>query len=506
LKKNWSSMALWRIIMNSKKHIGKWAIFMFLALLIVSVKAMADPEIPWNTFLGSANSEENNAVAVDGSGNVYVAGLSNSTWGTPVNPHSGGYNVFAAKLDSNGNLLWNTFLGTTNNEWGSGIVVDGSGNVYVAGLSNSTWGTPVNPHSGGDDVFVAKLDSSGNILWNTFLGSMNSEENSAIEIDGSGNIYVTGLTLGSWGKPISLYSGGADAFAAKLDNNGNLLWNTFLGSTDYDEGSSIAVDISGNVYVAGLSNSPWGMPLNPSWSGDAFAAKLDSDGNLLWSTFLGTDNAESEDIGVDSDGNIYVAGGDNATWGTPVNPYSGGWDAFAAKLDNDGNLLWYTFLGSEQDDWGSTAVDVDGNVYVGGGSCAAWGMPVNPYSGGEDAFVAKLDTGGNLLCNTFIGSTNSDYSNAIAVDGSRNIYLSGLSNSTWGTPVNPYSGGEDVFVAKLVPITKEDIDMDVFAADYGRMDCTNDCGGDFNTDRDVDGSDLSVFAMYYGRMDCLISD
>jgi hypothetical protein len=369
-------------------------------------------------------------------------------------------------------------------------------------LSNITWGTPINPHSGGDDLFVAKLDSNGNLLWNTFFGSSFNEENSDITVDGNGFVYVAGLTHGNWGNPIIPYSGGADAFVAKLDNDGNLLWNSFLGSADYDEGSSITVDANGNIYAAGLSHSPWGIPVYPSWTGDAFIAKLDSNGDLLWSTFLGTDNAESEDIEVDDSGGVYVTGGDNGTWGTAVNPYSGGWDAFASKLDSDGNLLWHTLLGSEQDDWANTVVNIAGNVYVGGGSSATWGTPANPYSDGEDAFLAQLDNSGNLIWNTFLGSTDSDFVGSIAADSGKNIYLSGLSNASWGTPVNPFSGVKDVFVAKMA----NGIDIETFVTNFGRMDDTNDWEGDFNDDGDVDGSDLFVFAMGFGSMDCQVSD
>ena len=159
-------------------------------------------------------------------------------------------------------LLWNTFLGSVDYDDARGIVVDGNGNIYVTGMSDVTgWGTPINPLSGGDDAFVAKLNSSGALVWNTFLGSTDSDGATGIALDGSGNIYVTGYSYATWGVPVMTYSGLGDAFVAKLNSSGTLIWNTFLGSTPDDGATGIALDGSGNVYVAGWSNATWGTPV-----------------------------------------------------------------------------------------------------------------------------------------------------------------------------------------------------------------------------------------------------
>jgi hypothetical protein len=107
--------------------------------------------------MGSSDYDHGYAIAVDGSGNVYVVGDSDVTWGTPANAHAGNRDVFAAKLDSNGSLQWNTFIGSSSIDGGEAIVVDGNENVYVAGESYATWGTPVNLHAGGYDAYAAKL-------------------------------------------------------------------------------------------------------------------------------------------------------------------------------------------------------------------------------------------------------------------------------------------------------------------------------------------------------------
>jgi len=353
-----------------------------------------DPVLIWNTFLGSAGADQGKAIAVDGSGNVYVAGNSDATWGTPVNTHAGGDDAFAAKLNSSGVRQWHTFMGSVNWDKGYAMAVDGSGNVYVAGNSDATWGTPVNPYAGDYDVFAAKLNSSGVRQWHTFMGSVNIDYGWAIAVDTSGNVYVAGYSYATWGTPVNPHAGGIDAFAAKLNSSGELQWHTFMGSgSQNDSGLAIAVDTSGNVYVAGISWATWGTPVN-AYAGDrdAFAAKLDSSGVRQWHTFMGSVNIDyGWAIAVDTSGNVYVAGTSYATWGTPVNPHAGGIDAFAAKLNSSGVRQWHTFMGSADYDLGNAiAVDNSGSVYVAGYSYATWGTPVNPHAGGTDAFVAKI--------------------------------------------------------------------------------------------------------------------
>jgi hypothetical protein len=425
-----------------------------------SLPLFIDPTLTWNTFLGGSGTEDaGTGVAVDGSGNVYVSGFSNATWGSPVLAYSSGQDAFAAKLDSGGTLTWNTFLGGAGNtDEGTGVAVDSSGNVYVTGFSNATWGSPVSAYSTGFEAFAAKLDSSGALTWNTFLGGGGTDLGQGVAADGSGNVYVTGYSDATWGSPVSAYSSGQDAFAAKLNSSGSLTWNTFLGGSGGDLGQGVAVDGSGNVYVTGSSDATWGgSPVRTYSTGsDAFAAKLDSTGSLTWNTFLGGSGLDNGvGIAVDGSGNVYVTGFSDATWGSPVRAYNSGQDAFAAKLDSNGTLTWNTFLGGSgtEDAGHRIAVDGSGNVYVTGISNATWGSPVSAYSSGYDAFAAELGSSGSLTWNTFLGGSGFDNGLGIAVDGSGNVYVTGPSNATWGSPVRAYDSGYDAFVAKIAQCT-----------------------------------------------------
>jgi len=367
--------------------------------------------LQWNTFLGSTGLDYASAIAVDGSGNVYVLGDSFAAWGSPVAAYSGGREPFVAKLNSDGELQWHTFMGSSGFDYSYGVAEDDSGNVYVVGYSPETWGSPVVAYVGSNDAFVAKLNSSGALQWNTFMGAADSDGGNGIAVDGSGNAYVVGTSNSTWGTPINAYVFSQDGFLVKLNSSGVRQWNTFLGSSNYDSCFGIDLDGIGNIYVSGYSYVTWGMPIDPhSGDFDGFAAKFDSSGIRQWNTFMGSAGYDTgRSIAVDTDGNACVVGESAATWGTPVIAHAGGgMDAFVVKLDSTGIRQWNTFLGSGGYDVGSgTVVGGSGHVYVTGYSNATWGSPVNSFSGGSDAFGAKiLDSAGEPEIHVRFGGIN----------------------------------------------------------------------------------------------------
>jgi hypothetical protein len=433
------------------------------------VAVTIDPTLTWNTFLGSSNQDEGNAIAVDTAGNIYVTGTSDATWGSsPILDYSSRDDAFVAKLNSNGVLQWNTFLGGTGNDLGNDIKLDGIGNICVAGTSDEAWGeSPVMKYLDGCNAFAAKLNNNGILLWNSFLGS-DYDFGQGIAADAAGNVYVTGYSFATWGpSPVRQFSLGhpPDAFAAKLDGSGNLTWNTFLGGTGSDFAHGITTDSAQNVYIAGSSDATWGesprRPFTPSghWE-DCFAVKLDRSGILQWNTFLGGIDFCSS-IAVDTAGNSYVAGVSDIAWGDhPVQPYTANNDGFAAKLDGSGNLTWNTFLGgSGDDDVNGVAVDASG-IYIAGGSNATWGSPVRPFTAGTDGFAARLTDAGSLSWNTFLGGSGDDVGKGVAVDAGGNVCVAGISDATWGSPVRAFTYGmspppephptSDAFVARIL--------------------------------------------------------
>lgn len=421
-------------------------------------KLFIDPTLTWVRFLGSAcgRTDFGEAVTADSQGNVYVAGTSGCSWGKAVRPWSGLEDAFIAKYNSSKVLLWTTFLGSGNRDYGTGITLDSAGNLYLSGYSNASWGTPVRAFAGGWDAFLAKINSDGELQWNTFLGS--SRENdytTGVNIDPNGNLLTIGYSYESWGTPLRAHAGDSDIFLSKISASGVLVWNTFFGSSDADYGIAVDVDPSGNILFAGTSYAGWGSPIRSFTAGsggDAFAAKVNGSGALQWNTFLGSSDYDyASSLFADSAGNLFLTGSSYATWGNPVRSYSGQADAFVAKLASNGALTWNSFLGSStSDEHGrGIAVDSGGNIFLAGTGYGHWGSPLRAYTGDADIFVAKLGTNGNLTGNTFLGSSGTDQANGIALAGSAGVYVAGYGDTTWGTPLRQYTGGEDAVIVKV---------------------------------------------------------
>lgn len=467
-----------------------WTALLALAFLLLLAPASAlasAPSLAWNTFLGGAGQFDHAvAVATDGAGNIYVAGSSDAAWGSPVRSYGGSDDAFVAKLSPSGTPLWHTFIGGSGQDFGTAVAVDAAGNAYVAGYSYASWGDPERAFTDGSwgDAFVAKVDASGALAWNTFLGADDQDEAHALVV-GAGGVVVAGTTYDiGWGTPVREHSGGYDAFVAGVDStDGSLAWNTFLdGGLDY--GFGLAAGGDGSLYVTGTSNFNWGDPVRPhlggSWVYSAQVAKLTSAGALVWHTFLGEDVDPGasgychygKEVAVDAAGNVYVLGLSDHTWGTPIRPHPGAYDVttFVARLGPDGALAWNTFLyggGYDEQDSTALAVDGSGNV-VAGGSSGSWGTPAEAHHGGFDASVAQISPVGALMWNTFVGGTGSEHADALAVDSDGAIVLAGYGYSTWGSPVRPLATASDGIVAKLAvpspppdttpPTTSDDAD------------------------------------------------
>ena len=206
-------------------------------VLTFSNSAWADSGIDWNTFVGWSAYDYGRCVATDDQGNFYVIGKRHTTWGTPVSPLSGVNAFVVAKFDPSGALIWLTALGAANSTvYNALIAADSDGNVYVTGISKTTWGSPINPHNAmGADVFVAKLDGTGIFRWNTFLGSTgidHTDTNRSTTVNQDGKIGRSGANGRHFkGSPIYPHKDGVDIFVARLDKKGILLWNTILSAS-----------------------------------------------------------------------------------------------------------------------------------------------------------------------------------------------------------------------------------------------------------------------------------
>ncbi len=461
-----------------------------------------DPEmLVYCGFLGGSGNDYGQGIAVDSSGSAYVTGYTFSTQATfpetvgPDLSHNGGsYDVFVAKVRADGTgLIYCGYIGGSGQEIGQGIAVDSSGSAYVTGWTNSTEASfpeitgPLLIYSGGNDVFVARLDATGtDLLYCGYLGGINDDVGQAIAVDSGGNAYITGYTEGGFlvgVGPYLTYNGGAsDAFVAKINAGGGGLYSGYIGGSNLDYGTGIAVDSSGNAYVTGYTNSASddGFPVRvgPSLlhqgNYDVFVAKVNSAGSppLVYGGYIGgSANDYGQGIAVDSSGNAYVTGSTSSSpyTGFPVTVGPGlthniGADAFAAKIKADGTGLTYCgYIGGAGTDYGrGVAVDSGGNAYITGETTSTQtSFPVSlgpdlTHNGGFDVFVAKVQTNGSGLASCgYLGGTEDDYGRGIAVDSNGNAYVVGYTTSTQTTfpvtvgPDLSHNGSSDAFIAKL---------------------------------------------------------
>ena len=269
--------------------------------------------------------------------------------------------LLVLKLDSNGVYQWHTFYGSSGSETGFSVVADENGFVYAVGDSSAYWlgdgGTlPLRTYSGGGDMVAIKLDSNGVYQWHTFYGSSAADQVRSISLDHLGNLYLVGgsdvFWLGDGGvTPIHMHSGSIDIFVLKLDSNGAYQWHTFYGGSNVDFGLNVSVDMAGNVYVSGYSIASWlgdnSTPPLHAYSGgqDLIIFSLNNAGAYQWHTFYGSNTLDRAwRVALDPFGNIYATGESDNTWlgdgdTPPLHAYSGALDTVTLKLSGDIFLL-----------------------------------------------------------------------------------------------------------------------------------------------------------------------
>ena len=384
-------------------------------------------------------------------------------------------------------ITYSTYLGGPGNDAVTGLAADSAGYLYVAGWTESTSfpgaAGPKFGTGGGTDAYVAKLSPTGVVVYLTYLGGRGDDRALAIGLDPSGCPVVTGRTS-STDFPVSMatqvfLAGGRNAFLTKLNPQGNgLVFSTYMGGNGIDDSNGLAVDIQGNIYVAGDTTSANFPTLNAFQNRllglqNAFVAKWTGAGKLVFSTYLGGSGVDSASgVAVDQFGGIYVAGGTTSRdfpVANALQPHNaGGQDAFITKLNSQGSgLLYSTYFGgsggtvSDPEMAAAIAVDNTGSAYIAGFTSSPDLLLVNPLQasrhGTADAFAAKISASGTAVqYSTYLGgSSGVDRATAIAVDGSGSAYIAGYTASSdfpvAGAMQGSLAGAYDAFLVRLAP-------------------------------------------------------
>jgi hypothetical protein len=491
-----------------------------------NASVVIDPEISYSTYFGGSDGDVGTDVAVDDDGSAIIVGRGFSS-NMPTTDdafqesHGGGArDGFVAKLSSSGSsLVFATYLGGDDEDELDAVVVDGDGDIYVAGESYSSDFPTVSAlqtSSGGSaDVVVAKLQSDGSDLdWSTYYGGSGIDKGRGIDRDEEGDLYITGYTESSDfptstnALQTSLGGGTRDAFVFKLDGSGSSTsYSSYIGGSGDDRGHGIAVDSDGAAIVCGLTRStdfPTVSPLYGSHSGgtiDAFVSKVAANGSsLTYSTYLGGSGTDvAWDVAVDGDDDAYVTGYTTSTnYPTAAalqSTNAGGRDAFVTKINGAGSSLVYsTYLGGSADD------DAKGIDVTSGGSACIGGITRSSnfpteaavqetYGGGTtDGFVAMIDASGDeLTLSTFIGGSGQDFEPSaflfagnVVLDASTNAYFTGRTQATDFPTENAaqssLGGGTDAFVVKISspvpPLVPIDLTATVLSDDVVGLEWT----------------------------------
>jgi len=474
---------------------GGW--LKFATMVLVGVVSCAYSQVNCVDFLwarraGGVNSEFASGIAVDAAGNSYLTGYfswTNASFGDVTLTNSGYGDVFVAKYDSAGNVLWARGARGGLEDSGAGVAVDEAGNVYVTGFFESTnlsFDNVTITNSGDRDVFLAKHDTQGKVVWARAAGGTNYDSANAIAVDVASNVFVTGVFLSptiSFGGRTLTNSGGGDVFVAKYDSNGGLLWAERGGGNDADVGNGIAIDPAGNVYVTGdfySGTARFGdlaITNTHPGSSDMFLAKYDTGGNILWARAGGgSDNDFGKGVVADGVNSVFVTGSFNSpitSIGGVLVTNIGGYDILLAKYDSSGNVLWAKGAGGSDGFEQATGIARDdaGNVYIAGSFTApivAFDGAKLTNRGGFDVFVAKYDSAGNVSWAKSAGGKDADQSSGVGVDEANNVYIVGgfeSATASFGslTLTNATLNNYDIFLAKLVnrPVLK-------------MLTCTND--------------------------------
>jgi hypothetical protein len=364
--------------------------------------------------------------------------------------------------------------GSFLNNFATCMATDKDGNVYLTGRYEDpvTFGSTTLTHSGGDDIFVVKYNSSGEVQWAKRAGTPRGDAGTGIAVDEQGNVYVTGYFSGFIGFDSFTLSAStapsasvflSDIFVVKYNSNGDVLWARKAGGNDTDTGQGIAVDGNGNVFITGFFNdvATFGsVTLTSTKESDIYLAKYSTAGDLQWAQKAGglfSDAGRS--VAVDKNGSVFLTGTFHtlATIGGQSLTSKGGTDTFLAKFDQNGALQWLRQAGGAMDDAvGDVAVDDAGNAGMTGSFLGVADIAGTSLTskGVSDIFVATFDAAGTLKWTSGVGGVNYDQGMRVRFGKNGNVYLAGMfrESVTVGTQTFTTNTASDLLLVKYSPV------------------------------------------------------
>ncbi len=322
------------------------------------------------------------------------------------------------KYNNYGSIIWTKLWGSPNNDVGKGVSVDSSGNIYVAGYTSGSFDGQSN--NGGSDLCLTKYNSSGTKQWTRIWGSSSSDYGVSVSVDVAGNIYVAGSTEDAFDG--QSHNGERDLCLTKFNSNGTKQWTRIWGSSSSDVGSSVSVDVAGNIYVAGSTEDAFDGQSN-NGNRDLCLTKFNSNGTKQWTRIWGSDSSDyGNSVCVDNFGNIYVAG---HTLGSFDNMYNNGsYDLCLTKFNSNGTKYCSRIWGSTSSDYGyDVKVESNGSIYVVGQTRGTFDGQIN--NGNYDLCLTKFNNDMTKRVTRILGSSEADTGTSVSFDNKGSVYVIG---------------------------------------------------------------------------------
>lgn len=440
-----NSTHLFQRIMLAGKKVARIFTTLPVLLSLYAANAQVVPAIEWSKSLGGSASDRPYAIQQTADDGYIVAGTSVSVDGDITGNH-GGFDYWITKLDNAGNLQWQRAFGGSDDEQANAIQQTTDGGYIIAGYTRSDDGDITVLH-GQSDYWIIKLDSVGNMVWQKTFGGTNLENAESIRQTTDGG-YIVGGRSRSINGDVTGNHGGEDFWIVKLDTSGNMEWEKSIGGSMYDDATAVVQTTDGGYAATGWSKSLDGDVTGNHGNYDYWTVKLDTVGNIQWEKSYGGDNYDQPfSMKQAYDGGYFLGGFTNSN-NQNVSGNHGGNDSWIVKLDSNGNLMWQKCLGGSQwDRTYSVQLTSDYGVVVVGYTLSN-DSQVTGNHGGYDYWVVKLDSSGNLKWQKCLGGTGSDEPYAVQQTADNGYVVAGFSDSNDGD-VSGNHGSSDYWIVKL---------------------------------------------------------
>ena len=433
---------------TNMKHL---LITLFLTVMVTSQSWSQDT---WVKTFGGTVDGCGYSISPTSGGGLLITGESSSDDGDFKGKWKGLNDIFILELDRSGRILWSRIIGGTDYEQGNSVRRSFDGGVIITGYTMSKDGDFTGMSTVRSDIIVTNLDKDGRILWNKTIGGSGFERGHSVSLTSDGGLLVTGFTTSSDGDFEGMNRGGMDIFVIKVDRSGDTQWKRTFGGNDDDGGTSITSTLDGGVLVTGstLSNNYDFEDVNMGQQ-DIVVLNLDSKGDMVWKrTFGGIESDWGESITTTQEGHIVVVGTTSSNNGDFRGMNHGGEDVIVMNLDRNGNVVWKKTLGGTDDDYGKSVTStIDGDLLITGYTLSSDGDFKGTSRGMSDMFIIKLDKDGEVLWKKTYGGSGPEGSHSISTSMNDGIVITGSTSSNDGIfkGMNEDLISNRIFVMKL---------------------------------------------------------